>query len=296
MSLPKKLKIAITTVLLLAITLAAGTGWASDLDQIKERGVLRHIGIPYANFVTGHGDGLDVEVMKRFAAHLGVEYQFVKSDWKSLFGDLTGKVVKPNGDTIEVIGKTAIRGDVVANGLTKLKWRQAVVNYSDPTFPTQVWCIARGDSSLQPIKSSGSIEQDIKKVKGLLKGQRVMGKNGTCLTPGLYGIDSRMATITNFPGSLNDIAPAIIKGDAEAALLDVPDSLVALNKWPGKIKILGPLSPNQTMGVGFRKDSPELLKAFNAFFRQLKESGEYKELVKKYYPAVFRYYSEFFKN
>ena len=40
---------------------------AADLQEVKQRGVLRHLGIPYANFVTGSGDGLDVELVKLFA-------------------------------------------------------------------------------------------------------------------------------------------------------------------------------------------------------------------------------------
>lgn len=281
-------------VCFVALTLAGKAASAADLDQIREAGVLRHIGIPYANFVTGHGDGLDVELMKLFAAHLGVEYQFVQTDWGSLFGDLTGKKIQPDGDSVKILGETEVRGDIIANGLTRLAWREKIVNYSIPTFPTQVWCIARSDSALQPIKSSGSVEQDIAGVKSLLNGLRIMGKNGTCLAPGLYGIDSGVATVINFPGSLNDMAPAIIKGDADVALLDVPDSLVALGKWPGRIKVIGPLSPRQTMGVGFRKDSPKLLAEFNAFFTGLKKSGEYAKMVRKYYPAVFQYYTGFF--
>lgn len=268
---------------------------ASDLEQIKEAGVLRHIGIPYANFVTGNGDGLDVEIMQRFAKHLGVKYEFVQSDWSQVFGDLTGDIVQPDGDSVTILGKTEIRGDVIANGLTQLTWREQVVNYSIPTFPTQVWCIARADFPAKPITASGDINKDIEAVKALLAGQRVMGKDGTCLALSLYGIDSGIAEALNFPGSVNDIAPAIIKGDADIALLDVPDTLVALEKWPGKIKVLGPLSPRQDMGAGFRKDSPELLKAFNAFFTELRASGEYDQLVKKYYPAVFGYYKEFFE-
>ena len=57
---------------LLAVGLASG----ADLSEVKERGVLRHLGIPYANFVTGSGDGLDVEMVKGFAGHLGVRYAF----------------------------------------------------------------------------------------------------------------------------------------------------------------------------------------------------------------------------
>ena len=280
--------------LLVVLPLLPVRAGASDLDQVRKNGILRHLGIPYANFVTGRGDGLSVEVMQLFAKYLGVEYRFVQSNWKDLFGDLTGRKVKPVGDDVEFLGKTEIRGDVICNGLTKLAWREKVVNYSTPTFPTQVWCIVRADFPAKPIASSGDVDKDIKAVKQLLRGRRIMGKDGTCLAPGLYGIESYSKDVFSFPGGVNDMAPALIKGDAEVSLLDVPDSLVALEKWPGKIKVLGPLSPRQVMAVGFRKDSPELLKAFNDFYRELKLSGEYLRLVKKYYPAVFKYYRGFF--
>ena len=40
---------------------------AAALNEIKARGELRHLGIRYANFVTGDGDGFDVELMQGFA-------------------------------------------------------------------------------------------------------------------------------------------------------------------------------------------------------------------------------------
>jgi len=296
---PKKLlKFVVLTACAGLVALCAGVAPASatDLEQIRERGELRHLGIPYANFVTGQGDGLSVELMQRFAAHLGVQYRFVPSSWEDIFGDLTGTRVRPKGDDVEVLERTEVRGDVIANGLTDLAWRRRIIDYSEPTFPTQVWCIARADFPAKPIASSGDLDKDIAAVKALLKGRRVMGKDNTCLQPDLYGIDGTVADISSFPGSLNDIAPAIIKGDADVALLDVPDSLVALEKWPGKIKILGPVSERQTMGVGFRKTSPELRREFNAFFAGLMASGEYRAMVMKYYPAVFGYYKSFFEG
>jgi len=45
---------------------------AEDLPEIRARGELRHLGIRYANFVTGSGDGFDVELVRGFAEHLGV--------------------------------------------------------------------------------------------------------------------------------------------------------------------------------------------------------------------------------
>ena len=50
---------------------------AQDLAEIRERGVLRHLGVPYARFITGNGDGLDVEIIQLFARHIGVRYEFV---------------------------------------------------------------------------------------------------------------------------------------------------------------------------------------------------------------------------
>ncbi|HMJ25880.1 MAG TPA: hypothetical protein VK475_08635, partial [Pyrinomonadaceae bacterium] len=47
------------------------SSWAADLAEIKQRGEIRHIGIRYANFVTGAGDGLDVELMQGFAKRIG---------------------------------------------------------------------------------------------------------------------------------------------------------------------------------------------------------------------------------
>ncbi|AMK12089.1 transporter substrate-binding domain-containing protein [Pseudodesulfovibrio indicus] len=284
----------VLVVLCLALFLVPGRAAAGDLADVRKAGVLRHIGIPYANFIIDENTGLDVEIMRLFARHLGVEYRFVESDWSSLFGDLTGKVTKVVGDEVQVVGSTEVKGDIIATGLTELDWRKQLVNYSAPTFPTQVWCIAGSYFPARPIRSAGAIEEDIKAVKEILRGRRVMGKEGTCLAPGLYGIENVAKEIFSFPGSLNDIAPAIIKGEADMALLDVPDTLVALEKWPGKLKVLGPVSEQQQMGAGFAKDAPELLRAFNEFYAGLRASGEYDQLVQKYYPSVFRFYPEFF--
>jgi ABC-type amino acid transport substrate-binding protein len=276
--------------------------YAGDLAEIRQRGVLRHLGIPYAHFVRDSAkgpDGLDVELMQLFAAHLGVEYQWVQTSWSKVFGDLTGQKVQPTKDKgIEVIGETAVRGDIIANGLTMLDWRMQVVQFSDPTFPTGVWLIARADSPIKPIEPSGDIETDIYNVKNLLAGRSVLTMEGTCLDPSLYGLASTKAEIRFHTANenLNEIAPAIINGAAEATLLDVPDALVALQAWPGDIKIIGPVSSNQFMGVAVAKSSPELLAAFNRFFKDLRTSGTYDELVKKYYPSVYLYLGDFFKS
>ena len=273
------------------------TVWGSDLAEIKKVGVIRHLGVPYANFVTGSGDGMDVELIQKFAEHLGVRYQYVKTSWSSVIGDLTGKIVKAQGDDIEIVGEVPVKGDLVANGFTVLEWRRKIVNFSDPTFPTQVWMVSSTQSSLTltPITPAGRLDKDIDQVKSRLNGLSVLGMVNTCLDPKLYDLDQTGADIKLFSGTLNELAPAVINREADATLLDVPDALIALEKWPGSVKIIGPISQQQEMAVAFAKSSPDLLAAFNDFLTVCKGSGTYVSLVKKYYPAVFDYYSDFFK-
>jgi ABC-type amino acid transport substrate-binding protein len=268
---------------------------ADDLPDIKKRGVLRHLGVPYANFVSGAGDGLDVELIQLFARHIGVRYVYVKADWSTLINDLTGLRYKLTKDGVEIIGKAAVKGDIIANGFTMLEWRKKLVEYSTPTFPTQVWLVARADSAMQPIHPSNDISKDIAKVRQLLSQRVVLGVANTCTDPVLYCLDEVGAKPQTFQGTLNELAPAIIHGVAEATILDVPDALVALEKWPGRIKVIGPISPKQEMGCGFAKSAPLLRAAFNAFLEMCKTNGTYRRLVEKYYPSVFLFFPEFFE-
>lgn len=265
-----------------------------DLTDVLQAGVIRHLGVPYANFITGSGDGMDVELIQRFAAHLNVRYEFVQTSWQTVIRDLTGKAVKPKGTEIEILGDHPIRGDLIANGLTVLPWRKKIIDYGSATFPTQIWVVARADCSLKPISPSDDIVQDITEVKAMLDGYRILGVANTCLEPSLYGVDETGALVNLFSGSPNELAPAIINGEAETTLLDVPDALIALEKWPGEIKVIGPLSSMQTMAAGFAKESPRLRKAYDDFLQQCRNDGILISLVKKYYPAVFRYYPDFF--
>jgi len=269
---------------------------ARDLREIRESGVLRHLGIPYANFVTGSGDGLDVELIQKFAQYLGVRYDYVKTNWQDSFGDLIGRKVKPRGNKVEILQATPVRGDLLASGVTILPWRQSVAAFSTPTFPTGVWLIAHAECALQPIVPQGDIAKDIAAVRSLLAGHSILCLRHTCLDPDLYALEETGAKVKFLARirNLNEMVPAVLNREAEATLLDVPDALIALEKWPGQIKVIGPLTPLQEMGVVFPKDAPKLRQAFNDFFRRITTDGIYLRLVKKYYPSVLRYYEDYF--
>ncbi len=258
------------------------------LSGVLEQGTLRHLGVPYANFVTGSGDGLDVEIIQLFAKDLGVKYQFVPTTWKTAIGDLTGKEMISGGDV-------PIQGDVLASGLTILEWRKQWVDFTVSTFPSQVWLIARADAPISPIIPGKNLGADILKVKSLIKGQEVTGVAHTCLDPNLYHLVREGVRVKYFKGRLNELAPAVINNVVGLSLLEVADVLVALEKWPGQIKVIGPVSPPQRMAAALAKSSPKLKQAFNQFFKGIKEDGTYQALVAKYYPSFPEYFPEYFR-
>jgi ABC-type amino acid transport substrate-binding protein len=277
----------------------AGThAFGGDLEDVLKAGKLRHLGIPYANFVSNKGDGLDVEFMKRFAAHLGVEYEFVETTWNNVIPDLTGKTIKLNNVDVEVTGNCPVRGDVIATGFTVLPWREKVVDFSTPMFPTGVWLIARADSPLSPIKPTGDTKKDIAAVKSGLKGTSVLALKDSCLAPELYNMEETGASIILFSPDrgLDEMIPSVMAGMADTTLMDAPVALIALERWAGEIKVVGPISNPQMMACAFDKSSPKLKAAFEKFYGACRADGTYTQLVKKYYPTVFRYYPDFFKN
>ena len=289
---------ALRRVFMGALVLLAGAGSAAaqDLAGIRDSGVLRHLGVPYANFVTGAGDGLDVELVRGFAAHQGLRYRFVETDWRRVLGDLTGRHARRAAHGAELLGETPVRGDVAAHGMTVLDWRAQVVRFSRPTFPSGVWLVARADSPLEPITPTGDITRDIARVKARLQGVPVLALPDTCLDPALYGIAATGAAVRLQPPGrkLSEMVPAILKNDAEATLLDVPDALIALDRWPGQVKVIGPVSREQRMAAAFRPGSPRLREAFDAYLAEVRRDGRYRRLVERYYPEVPHHFGDFF--
>jgi ABC-type amino acid transport substrate-binding protein len=269
---------------------------AADLAEIKQRGEIRHIGIRYANFVTGDGNGLDVELMQGFAKRIGVSYKLVYSDFYSVIRDLLGKdVLRKNGE-VTLTGDYPIKGDVISTGFTVLPWREAVLLYSEPTLPSQVLLVAPAESNLQPIEDGVDLAADIANTRKAIGSKSVLVMERTCLDPTNYGLVNVGSDLKAYSKStnLNEMVPAMLNKEAELTLLDVPDAILDLRKWAGRIKILGPISDRQMLATAFPKDAPALRDEFNAYLSDIKASGVYDRLVDKYYPGIRRFFPEFF--
>ncbi len=288
-------RLAVSLCLALALLAPAGAD-AADLAEIRARGELRHLGIPYANFVTGDGDGFDVELVRGFARHLGVRYRLVSTDFHNAMRDLLGQAVVRQGEKVSLQGRFPVKGDLIAAGFTRLPWREQVLLYSAPTFPSQVLLVARADAPQRPLAGSQDLGADIAQTKALIGRHSLLVMEGTCLDPANYGlkgigIDLRAYTRSS---NLNEMVPALIKGDADFSLLDVPDAILDLQKWAGQIKVIGPVSEHQVLGAAFSRSSPDLRRAFDDYLQGLRADGRYDQLVDQYYPGIRRYFPAFF--
>lgn len=293
----KRLFRACLAVLAAAASLFSGLSvQAADLAEIRERGVLRHIGIRYANFVTDKGQGLDVEIVQGFARHIGVRYELVYSDFYNVVRDLLGQDVVRDGDKVSLTGSHPVKGDMIATGFTILPWREAVLLFSRPTFPSQVLLVTRTESPMRPVARQSSLAREIEATHKLIGRKSLLVMERTCLDPANYGLkgvglDLRMHTAST---DLHDMVPAMLRGEAELTLLDVPDVVLDLQRWAGRIKVLGPISEHQDLAAAFPRSSPALRDAFDAYFQGIRASGEYDRLVNKYYPGIRRYFPQFF--
>lgn len=269
---------------------------AADLKEIQARGELRHLGIRYANFVTGTGDGFEVELIQGFAKQIGVRYTLVYTDFYNVLRDLLGKDVVRKGDDVRLEGNFPVKGDLIATGFTVLPWREAVVLFSQPTFPSQVLLVARADSAFTPIKGSDSLSADIKATKSMIGKNSLLVMERTCLDPANYGLKGVGIDLKAYTRStnLNEMVPALLNREAELTLLDVPDVILDLRRWAGRIKVLGPISEHQELATAFPKDAPELRRAFDEYLLKIKADGTYDRLVDKYFPGIRRYFPEFF--
>jgi ABC-type amino acid transport substrate-binding protein len=118
----------------------------------------------------------------------------------------------------------------------------------------------------------------------------------TCLDPANYGLKGKGIDLRSYTASTNldEMVPELLKGDVEFTLLDVPDAVIDLQRWAGRIKVIGPISEHQDLAAAFPKSSPALRAAFDDYLRSIRADGSYDKLVNRYYPGIRRYFPAFF--
>ncbi|GKW45489.1 amino acid ABC transporter substrate-binding protein [Planococcus sp. NCCP-2050] len=239
---------------------AAGSGGSSSsegdlLAEVQEEGKLI-VGTEgtYPPFTfhdeTGELTGFDVEIAREIGKRLGVEVEFLETQWDAIFA-----------------GLDASRFDMVANQVGINEERQASYEFSDPYITsTAVLVVAKGN---EEIKSFEDLE-------GKLSAQSLTSNYAE--TARSYG-----AEIEGVEG-FNQAIELLNSGRVEATVNDNLTVLDFLKQRPdANIEIVDEADDAAQSALLFRKDSGAIVEEANKALAEMIEDGTYDEISERWF-------------
>lgn len=234
-----------------AATDTTASGGSSDITTI-EPGVLT-IGsdIPYKPFEFGEPpyEGFDVDVANAIADKLGLEAEFVKTPFDTIFRDVAqGKF------------------DMVISAATITPERAEQVAFSDPYFAA--------DQAL--VVTEGSDIESVDDLDGVTVGAQ-LGTTGEA-----YANDETGAGEVRTYDLVDDAFQALSAGQVEAAIIDFPVAAEAQEAGEGII-VAETIPTEEFYGIAFAPDNTGLVEAVNGALTEIKEDGTYSEIYEEWF-------------
>ncbi|WP_134685986.1 amino acid ABC transporter substrate-binding protein [Brevibacillus migulae] len=230
---------------------------ANLLEKIKAEGKIR-VGTEgtYSPFTfhdeSGKLTGYDVEVITEVAKRIGVEPEFMETQWDSMFAGLDSE-----------------RFDVIANQVGIRPDRQEKYDFSSPyTVSTAVLAVHKDNTTVT----------DFKDIKGL--------KAAQTLTSNLTDIARENgAEIVGVEG-FNQAIDLLVSKRVEVTVGDRLSFLEFLKQKPETpVKIVANHADAAQNGFMFRKGSNELVEAFNKALDEMRQDGTLAKISEKWFGA-----------
>ena len=208
---------------------------------------------PFESVEGGDEVGFDVDLAEEIASRLGLEVEWVRADFDTIFTAVAGQ-----------------QFDMVAAASTITEERQQTVDFSDPYYNSrQALVVAEGS--------------DITSEEDVGEGHVIGVQRGT--TGKAYAeenLDARIKTFTNAPDAFRDLEA----GNIDAVVNDEPSSAEIIADFPGQILIAAAIDTNERYGFAFSKDNPELTEAVNGALAEVIADGTYETIFSAYFPGV----------
>ena len=161
--------------------------------------------------------------------------------------------------------------DIVASGMWASDDRKKEVDFSDTYY----------ESGL--VVAVNANDNKIKSIDDLDKNSKVAAQIGTSSAELIQKMQKegkiKEAKIYN---KVNDAVQDLQNGSVSALINDKPVTKEYMNKQKGKIKIVGNPLNKENLGIGVQKGNKELLDKINKGLANLKKSGEFDKLLKKW--------------
>jgi polar amino acid transport system substrate-binding protein len=232
------------------------------LTEIKGRGELR-IGmtpgfIPFEmKKPDGEWIGFDVDMIKAFAATIGVKPVFIDAKWEGI-----------------IPGVQAHRYDLIVSGMTITEERKQAVAFSDPYYTAN-------QSILIPKKNIGVIKSlaDLDQPKSTVVVQ--LGTTGDLYATKILKHAKLVRLDTEY-----DSASAVLLGKYDGFIFD--KSYIALYQKRNANKVGALLTDltKESIGIAARKKDGALITAYNEFLKGWRASGGYDKAIKTHFEEM----------
>lgn len=240
-----------------AATDSAAPAEQNSLEAVKASGKLR-IGTEgtYAPFTYHDADGkltgFDVEIAEEVSKRLGVEAEFIETQWDGIFAGMDAK-----------------RFDTIFNEVSITDERKVKYDFSDPYIVSKAVLIVSEDN--EDIKSFADL-------KGKKAGQSLTSNLGQIAT-------DNGAEIVSTEG-FNQAIDLLTSGRIDATVNDGLSFLDLKKQKPDiKIKQVDEIADGSYSAAVFLKGNDELVQAVNEALTAMHEDGTYLKISEKYFGA-----------
>jgi len=249
------LLIVVLSCTLLLVAAACNKDTGDSLERVIKAGKLTVVGsggyLPF-NYIDQDGKvvGFDVDVGKEIAERLGVELDYVTSDWDGL-----------------VEGLRSQRYDAILGSMAITPERLAVVSFTNPYYYSGAQLVVRKDSS---INTPADMEN---KEIAVVTGTNFVGDaEALGATASLYQDDF---------ATLNEL----INGRVDGVITDRLVALGAMEKITGgeELELCGEILRLEVMGIAINRADTTLLAKINEILEDMREDGSLKEISEKWH-------------
>jgi polar amino acid transport system substrate-binding protein len=238
-----------------------GGGTTEPAVSTLEEGVLQ-VGScldypPFESVEGGDEVGFDVDLTEAIAQNLGLEVQWVRTDFDTIFTAVAGN-----------------QFDMVAAASTITEEREVTVDFSDPYY-----------NSRQALVVNTGETPDIASTADVGEGDTVGVQRGTTgkdwAEENLGSQGAEIKSFTNAPDAFRDLEA----GNVTAVVNDEPSSAEIIKDLPG-VEIVEVIDTGENYGFAFSPDNPELRDAVNGALAELIADGTYQQIFEQYFPGV----------
>jgi phosphonate transport system substrate-binding protein len=205
---------------------------------------------------TGAIVGFDVELIQEVADRIGLEVEFVDTDFEVVFTQLaTG------------------RFDVVASAAAITPQRAQQVTFSRPYFNAQ-----------QALTVNTDVTPGLRSTASLAQGHTIAAQTRT--TGAAWATDNlspRGVDVREFP-TVTDAFNALEAGQVDAVIFDEPDSVAEATRRAG-IELVEVIGTNELFAFGVDPAKPELLSQIDTALSAMIDDGTYQAIYERWFAA-----------